>query len=305
MRNILLMTTLIASAVFVSNAWAATDESHCAQYCKTSGGCDCEWNETTNTLKILSGEFGDSAFSNQNYNIVVGDKSNNSTLSFGKWAFGRIPSGYSVNVEGNGASFGDYSFYQTHGTANYSGNGATFGEGAFRGCDGTVNYSGNNATFGSWAFEEGYGYDSRNGNIVITGENLTLGSRAFEEYRGSVTFSPDSFAAIGSAFYSDWIQKPQIYCTTTPSECNAALAALGINKTTQACTTTCPPPPPVVETVDDDIQSGGTSGVDGGDSVGSNGGNGIFSGERGKRIYTVQQANEVAGKKNKVMIRYK
>ena len=33
--------------------------------------------------------------------------------------------------------------------------------------------------------------------------------------------------------------------------------------------------------------------------------NGIFSGERGKRIYTVQQANEVAGKKNKVMIRYK
>ena len=37
----------------------------------------------------------------------------------------------------------------------------------------------------------------------------------------------------------------------------------------------------------------------------SSGTNSLFSGERGKRIYTVQQANEVAGKKNKVMIRYK
>jgi len=48
------------------------------------------------------------------------------------------------------------------------------------------------------------------------------------------------------------------------------------------------------------------NGVSGGGSAGvSNGENGIFSSERGKRIYTVQQANEVAGKKNRVMIRYK
>ena len=46
------------------------------------------------------------------------------------------------------------------------------------------------------------------------------------------------------------------------------------------------------------------SGSENGEGI-SSGTNSLFSGERGKRIYTVQQANEVAGKKNKVMIRYK
>ena len=48
--------------------------------------------------------------------------------------------------------------------------------------------------------------------------------------------------------------------------------------------------------------SGGTSSSLGG---GSSSGSGLFTGERGKRIYTVEQANAVAGKKNKVMIRYR
>ena len=55
-------------------------------------------------------------------------------------------------------------------------------------------------------------------------------------------------------------------------------------------------------------QSGGTNGGlgSGGSSGSSSGGsNGLFKGERGKRIYTVEQANAVAGTKNKVMIRYR
>ena len=55
-------------------------------------------------------------------------------------------------------------------------------------------------------------------------------------------------------------------------------------------------------------QSGGTNSSlgSGGSSGSSSGGsNGLFKGERGKRIYTVEQANAVAGKKNKVMIRYR
>jgi len=73
-------------------------------------------------------------------------------------------------------------------------------------------------------------------NINVVGDGIHWREGAFYKSQGDIILSPESIKQMGDFPFYD--STSNIYCTATPSECDAALAALGVNKITLAAKTT-------------------------------------------------------------------
>lgn len=189
-RYLILMASV---AIFTDNAIAGTDTTHCSQYCAEGATCDCDWDESTNTLTINSGTF-------RNYN----PKNPSITYYTSYGAFHNAD--YNINIAGDNITF--------------------TGHGAFFRTTGKITYSGNNASFESCAFCDA------EGDIFFTGKDASfMGQHAFSFTAGDIILSPGSIKLLedhGSSDFSDRGNKGgQIFCTSDPTECADMFKTVG------------------------------------------------------------------------------
>lgn len=327
MKKCIFIMTTFATILLTSNAKASATSGSCG-----ATDADCHWEYANGVLTISgTGNMLDypQTYGNNNapwwgwgsatQNIVI----ENGMKSVGAGAFYGFKNVHSIDIPNSVNSLGDGSFWNSGLTGELviPSSVTTVGYAAFYNVRGVTSIT--IPTSVSTIENSAFGYMTGVTSLTIPSNITEIGGYAFQDMTSLTSLTiPDTVTKIDAyAFKNAHLSSLEIssenlqrylsasggfadtgdlnvVCTT--GDCKAVLEAWDADKGTNYASRVVISAP----------QSTNNSSTTGTQTSGGNGGeigiqNSIFTAERGKRIYTVKEANEVAGKKNKLMIRYK